>query len=65
MYRAFYGANGAYVAWEQDDGFHHAPPQYERPEFGQDFEAAKREAARRNQCVASNINPFTGEEDQS
>jgi len=44
-WRAFQGANGWYVAWESDDGFHHQPsfPRWLTEE------EARREARRRNE----------------
>lgn len=43
MYEAFQGANGWYVAFERDDGFHQQPVVQNLTET-----AARREAAERN-----------------
>ena len=40
MWKAFLGANGWYVAFEGDDGFHHQPTHYSAVEEG----AAREEA---------------------
>lgn len=50
MYKVFAGSNGEYVAFEGDDGFHHAPPQHSR-EANQGWsqtERLQREADRLN-----------------
>lgn len=50
MYKVFSGANGEYVAFENEDGFHDAPAQYSR-EANQGWSQTarlKRDAARLN-----------------
>lgn len=52
-YRAFQGANGWYVAWESEDGFHHAPSQWDSE--SQMSEARARSHARRMNADPSSL----------
>jgi hypothetical protein len=47
MYKVYMGANGYYVAWEQEDGYHHQP-QDNGSQLGWDRLAAARERERRS-----------------
>jgi len=60
-YRAFFNAGKAYIAQEDDRGFHSQPPSWQSSEFNDDLEAARGEARRRNNLMAAGRNPFTGE----